>query len=121
MPEAQEVDPSDDLPIVEDERRARVRYPSHQRTLCQTDTAQPDDIWMMGRIRELSETGLSLHIGRRFDRGDVVSIEPIQGMTDSARVIQARVIHVRQDRKGGWVLGCQFTQPLSADELKTLL
>ena len=121
MPEAQKVDPSDDLPVLEDERRARVRYPSQQRTLCQADSAQTHDLWLMGRIRELSESGLSLHMARRFDAGDVISIEPIQGMADSARVIQARVIHVRQDSKGGWVLGCQFTEPLSADELKALL
>jgi hypothetical protein len=75
----------------------------------------------MGRIREISQSGISLHLGHPFQPGDVVCVEPIQGLTDPARPFEARVVHAREDDRGGWILGCEFLQPLNADELKALL
>jgi hypothetical protein len=55
---------------VASDRRAWVRQPSTQRTFIQTDTAQPDDFWFLVRIRELSQTGISLLGKHNFEAGD---------------------------------------------------
>jgi hypothetical protein len=75
----------------------------------------------MGKICELSQTGISLRIGRPFEPGEFLSVEPLQENADLTRVFQARVVHVRTDHSDGWILGCEFTQPLNTEELKALL
>jgi hypothetical protein len=104
-----------------EERRAWVRYPSCQRTLCQESHAQTYDMWFMAALRELSQTGVSLVINRQFEPGSVIALEPIRAASNLTRLIHARVVHVRSAATGGWILGCEFTSPLTGEELKTLL
>ena len=53
--------------------------------------------------------------------GTVLAID-VQGQaTESVASMLARVVHVKVQSDGSWLLGCAFTKPLSDDDLKKLL
>jgi hypothetical protein len=102
------------------ERRAWVRYPSGQTTLCQEKTAQTYDLWFMARICDISQNGIRLVLGHAFELGEEVAIEPIRTRQTFKRALQARVIYSNEEKRGAWLIGCEFTVPLTAQELETL-
>ena len=102
------------------ERRLCVRYASDLPALCQKTDAEVHDIWLRGKIRDLSVSGLRLLLNRPFMTNALIIIEPSQIKNVPPRVIKARVIYTkRHDR--GWVMGCEFTQELTQDELRSLM
>jgi PilZ domain len=104
-----------------DERRARVRHATNQTTLCQKSSAQTDDIWLLGKILDLSTSGVRLLINHPFDLGAIISVEPTKVTREYTHVPQARVVYCRRQPSGGWVLGCNFLTVLSIGELEALL
>lgn len=107
------------VPLGPDERRARIRFATSLPTLCQTNTAQMHDFWLLGKIQDLSTSGIRLHLNRPFDIGSIIVIEPTKSQS-IANVPQARVVYSFRDKRG-WVLGCEFLTPLSPDDIKSLL
>lgn len=105
--------------VATDERRARVRYATSLPTLCQTSTAQMHDFWLLGKIQDLSANGIRLHLNRPFEPGSVVVIEPTKTQS-VAHMPQARVIYSLRDKRG-WILGCEFLEPLRPEDIKSLL
>jgi len=103
------------------DRRAWVRYPSNQTTLCQEKTAQTYDLWFMARILDISQTGIRLLLGHAFELGVEVAVEPIRAAKPFGRALQARVVNSNEEKRGAWVIGCEFTTPLSVQELETLV
>ncbi|HEV3115902.1 MAG TPA: PilZ domain-containing protein [Gemmataceae bacterium] len=106
--------------VLTEERRAWVRYPSSQTTLCQERTAQTYDLWFMARVCDISPNGIRLLLGHTFTLGDTVSIEPIRTKEPFGRALEARVIYANEEKRGAWIIGCEFVVPLSDDELDTL-
>lgn len=103
------------------ERRARVRHPASLETYCQPGTGTLESFWWMARVQDLSQIGLGLLIGRRFEPGMILTVElqsPDQAFT---RVVQARVIHSLPQSPNSWLLGCALENPLTEDELRRLL
>jgi hypothetical protein len=103
------------------ERRAAVRYPCDQDTFCQPIAARKGDDWRWpARIRDISLHGVGLLLSRRFEVGTILVIE-LQGTAKVCeRMMIARVAHATP-HEGEWVMGCQFINPLSEDELKELV
>src|SRR6516164_8638580 len=106
------------VPVSPDDRRARVRYATSLATLCQTNTAQMSDFWLLGKIQDISTTGIRLHLNRPFEPGSVIVVEPTKAQ-GVANMPQARVVYSIRDKRG-LVLGCEFLQPLSVDDIKAL-
>jgi hypothetical protein len=93
------------------DRRAAVRRPSRRGSVarCGWSTSQA---WGAA-LKDVSATGLSLLLHRRFRRGDVLEIEPLG--KDRPANQQVRVVRsAAQD--GGWLLGCEFLSPISDAE-----
>jgi len=88
---------------------------------------QPPTLWggkdlkWGAQIRDISVGGVSLVLRRRFERGAGLAIE-LPGSPDGLpNTVLARVVHVRPQEGGVWVLGCSFVSPLSEEEVATLL
>jgi hypothetical protein len=118
------VSPESGVPLEdpgEDERRVRVRHASSQVTLYQTTGAKTDDFWWSARLRDISTSGLSLLANRSFVSGTILVIEPTKTADAMTRGLEARVVHVRQLPSGGYVLGCEFVNTLTEQEMNSLL
>lgn len=104
------------------ERRTSARHPIRVRAIYQMSTAQPDDFWWYANIRDISSSGLSLHVLRRWEPGTFLATEPMIAPDDSPNDFpQCRVVHAVKASDGGWLLGCEFTAPLREDQLAALL
>src|SRR5438105_9929682 len=89
------------------ERRRAERFPSDLTAVCKPATARDDTHWP-GKLRDISRTGAAVLLGRRFERGALLSLQ----LEDPGRGVEhrlfARVVHVRTEGKGTWLLGCAF-------------
>src|SRR5437588_10204060 len=120
MPDLNSVRADDVVPMFVPERRAWVRYPSNQTTLCQEKTAQTYDLWFMARICDVSPNGMRLLLGHAFELGIEVAIEPIRIEQPFGRAIRARIIYSNEEKRGVWVIGCEFTEALTVQEIEML-
>jgi hypothetical protein len=109
-----------DLPVPEpEEARSAERFPCALETTCQPPSAWGQDPWP-ATIRNISTGGLSLSMHRRFERGSGLAIElPADDGTTST--VLAKVVFVRPDPEGGWLLGCSFISELSEEEVRSVL
>jgi hypothetical protein len=99
------------------ERRAAVRFACTLNTLCQTDTARPEDFWWRGIVRDISISGLGLLVPRAFEPGTLLVIEPL-AKQDAFHTQCVRVIRSTREASGGWLLGCEFAmQPSGGSEV----
>jgi hypothetical protein len=113
------VDPSAELPEEQlvTERRRAPRFPSDLQTSCRPLTTRDGTSWP-ARVRDISRGGVALILRRRFEPGAVLTMELEDPAGAVSRSVFARVIHVRPDEAGTWMLGCAFTGELSDDELR---
>ncbi len=105
-----------------EERRACVRY------LCQLDgTCQPaghpttGETWI-GKLRDISATGVKLLINRRFEIGTLLLLELPRPGWDAIRMLLCRVVRVSKEPQGrDWDVGCILDRELSDDEVQSFL
>jgi hypothetical protein len=102
------------------DRRASVRYSTDLPSLCQKNSAQTSDFWLLARIRDISITGVSLLLNCSFKQGALVEIEPIKASASLGGLLRARVVYSKEETKGGWVIGCEFLNQLTPAELESL-
>jgi diguanylate cyclase (GGDEF)-like protein len=69
----------------------------------------------LATVRDISPSGLGLHMERALPLGTLLTIEPLQDC--GARTLLARVI-CSSHEEGGWSLGCTLSTPLRAEELQ---
>jgi hypothetical protein len=105
----------------ESERRVRVRYTQALKTFCQRGTGELDQIWWMGKVRDISCTGIGLVIQHRFDPETVLVVELENSNQTQSQSFQVRVIRTTPQPDGRWFLGCVFTKELTDAELKAVL
>jgi hypothetical protein len=67
-------------------------------------------------LHDLSESGISLILKCRLNRGDVVLVQPFRHV--GAEVLVARVVRRETTDDGRWLYGCELTQPLSTEALE---
>jgi hypothetical protein len=74
------------------------------------------------KILNISAAGVGLMVTRPFDLGSALSVDlPIANDSDTPTTVPGRVVHVKPQRNGDWVVGCAFTQQLTAEQLRALL
>ncbi len=104
------------------ERRASQRHRIRVRAIYQMAAARTDDFWWYANIQDLSNGGLSLHVLRAWELGTLLSMAPmIPPVGSQIGFPRCKVIHVGKAAEGGWILGCEFTEPLREHELAALL
>jgi hypothetical protein len=106
---------ADEVKALEEERRARVRYPSNvETTVHPADGAEP--VRLSARVRNISRTGINLQVERGFEPGSLLSVELPGPDGRPPYTVLACVVHATP-RDGEWALGCTFARELSDDDL----
>lgn len=103
--------------VVQDLRESQ-RYPCEVQTTCQPPSGWRKDPWP-ATIRNVSTAGISLRLGRRFERGTGLAIE-LPTENGGTTTVLARVCHLEAG-EGGWLLACTFISELSDDEVRAVL
>jgi hypothetical protein len=106
------------------ERRAGARYPSEHDMNCRPAMSlNKHDIgttWL-GRVLDVSLTGIGFTTSRGFAPETVLLIDLADEPRRVSRRLLARVIYARPKSKMRWIIGCEFTCPLSQEELQSIL
>jgi PilZ domain len=106
------------------DRRAEARHPSERDMNCQTavslSKSDRGTTWL-GRVLDVSVTGIGFSTSRRFLSGTVLVIDVSDEAGQISRRLLARVVHARPKSKMRWIIGCEFTCPLSEQELQDIL
>lgn len=68
-------------------------------------------------VQDISATGLRLLIERRFEPRTMLIMNLLGGRPDLPSVLLARVVRVKRDPSGKWILGGVFGPKLSDDEI----
>ncbi len=104
---------------------ARVERRESERLRCNQDTdcrllGRPDDRPLAAWVRDLSATGISLLLPRRFAPGAILAIALENVSQRFLRRYLVRVIHTVEFPNGDWLHGCSFALPLDDDDLRVL-
>jgi hypothetical protein len=104
------------------ECRVYERHGCELPTTCQPIAARSDqDIQWQATIRNVSEGGLAVVLGRRFERGAGLAIElPGTGSRPSETLL-TKVMNISPLPDGKWLLGCAFVSRLSEDEVQCVV
>jgi c-di-GMP-binding flagellar brake protein YcgR len=102
---------------VAEERRVWVRHPADVNTTCQTAEAGPGER-LPALVRNISQGGISLLLGRSFEAGEMLSIELPGAAEGTIYTVLACVVHVRPKNDDEWAVGCTFSRELSDDDLQ---
>lgn len=100
----------------------------YERMVCdQVTTCRPASIMGMNErrwaatIRDISRSGVRLHLERRFEKGTPLALDlPAVGEQETS-VVFVKVVHMKIQDDGTWMLGCQFVSELSDAELQGVL
>jgi hypothetical protein len=88
-------------------------------TTCQPPTTWGKEPWP-ATIRGIGTAGLSLTLGRRFERGSGLAIE-LPAEAGSTSTVLVRVKQVKAHEAGSWLLACDFISELSDEEVQYIL
>src|SRR5262249_43561108 len=78
------------------------------------------DTWP-ATVQDVSRGGLALCLGRRLERGTVLTIEVRASEELPARALSACVMRVQAQGFGHWLIGCEFQEPLTDAEVQALV
>jgi hypothetical protein len=73
------------------------------------------------RVLNVSEGGVALLLRRRFEKGTILRVEIERSDNQPPEPMTARVMHVTPQPDGHWLLGCAFTNKISAEDLQAML
>ena len=99
------------------EQRKTPRHESGVDTLS-TNPDNPGMSWG-AKVRNVSTTGLGMRICYPFKPGTALEVRLQESRV--SRSLQVRVVHAIDLTDGNWLLGCEFTQPLTEEEVSQLL
>jgi len=106
--------------VLNSERRGDERHPCGLPTSGR-QLGRPDDESWTARIRDVSQSGLGLALATPFKQGTVLAINVAGDHERFARPVLVRVVHVKEQAGGEWIVGCNFVGQLSQAELDGLL
>ncbi len=107
-----------------DERRAWIRHDLEYRACGVIDTnvfggsEDSEEFWPLVNSR-LVGWRCGVLLARRFEMGTELSIELSAG-PDLLADWRRSVVRIVPEKSGHWIHGCEFTKPLSEEELYTL-
>ena len=73
------------------------------------------------RIENVSQGGLKVVIGRRFEVGTILKVEIATAGEENFSMLLAQVVRAAPESVGNWGLGCAFLQEISEEEVQGLL
>jgi hypothetical protein len=100
--------------------RRWTRFPCNVETVCYSCDTAPGER-RSGRILNISAGGIGLVLRCQFFEGTLLHFELPQEMNLANPKILVRVVRVREQGDGNWLLGCEFADQLSEDDLGALL
>jgi hypothetical protein len=105
----------------EQDRRVWVRRVRPLKSYCQRGPGEPDDVWWIGQIRDISRSGIGLYMQHHFELETVLTVELENSARKHFRTVQVRVVHATPQPGGFWLMGCAFSQEISEADLEGLL
>jgi hypothetical protein len=99
-----------------DERRIWVRKPCNAEVTGRSATVDEGGQFA-AKVRNISRGGISLRLGRRYEKGTVLSLELPAAREGSTFTVLACVVHVVASAAGEWTLGCSFSRDLEDEDL----
>jgi CheY-like chemotaxis protein len=105
-----------------EERRACVRYLCHLDGTCQpVGHPSTGESWL-GKLRDISATGVKILINRRFEVGTLLAVELPRPGWEATNMLLCRVVRITKDPVGhDWEVGCALDRELSDDEVQSYL
>jgi hypothetical protein len=100
-------------------RRAWVRYPNSRDTLGQPILAETDTDTETGwpaKVQYISAGGLGLLIGRRFEPGTTLIVEPLAAEGPTV-TLPVEVLHASAQDSDFWQVGCKFVTKITDEQL----
>jgi len=101
----------------EPDNRAWVRFACDVETQCRAVAPAHFGTWP-ARILDVSPGGMSLLTPYQYEQGTILNIKLPDGTTSSPRFSLVRVVGVRPIPPDQWILGCEFSDQLSDEDLK---
>jgi PilZ domain len=102
------------------ERRRHERYPCEFIAACGPATGSEEQV-LEGKVVEISRGGLLVAVGRRFEAGAILRVRVTRQVGGSMTTLLARVVHVRPEQDGEWLLGCRLAKDFDEVDLQALL
>src|SRR5262249_26314396 len=102
------------------DRRATLRLELDQGVTCHLIASVGDASWP-ARVLDLTTRGICLISRRRFDINAQITVELANGLKMYSRTVALRITHVEDDGAGGYLIGGEFAQRLTHDELMALV
>jgi c-di-GMP-binding flagellar brake protein YcgR len=102
------------------ERRAYLRYFCDAVAFCQQPNTRQRPPWR-ARVRDLSVQGMGLVFDQGLAAGTVLDIVLENAAGDRSVSLLALVRHGTRMPDASWLLGCQFSRPLTPAELDDLV
>jgi hypothetical protein len=100
--------------------RRWTRFSCNVETVCYTSDTAPGER-RSARILNISAGGIGLLLRCEFSEGTLLHFELPPEMNLACANVLVRVVRVMPHGDGNWILGCEFADALSEDELKGLL
>ncbi len=103
-----------------DERRADFRHPVELEAQCRAlgNARQRWPAWII----DFSLSGMCLRMPRRFEAGSVLEVSfTLQSDKNSERNQLLRVRWVQTSEKKTWLLGCEFANPITDEEIDAII
>lgn len=98
------------------DKRTAPRYRFNYKGFVPLSVAVGTSSWP-ALVRDLSQTGISLVIGQRYDVGSDITARLKRKDRDQYCMLNLRVVHVARRADGHWTTGCIFDQPMHPDDL----
>jgi serine/threonine-protein kinase len=98
------------------ERRAYVRFQCQLDSSCRSLGAGTNLHWD-ARVLDISKGGVALVLNRRFEPGTLLEVDLHTTTPGALHNAMVRVMNVRRQGDGSWVLGCAFSHELDEQEL----
>lgn len=100
--------------------RRWTRFACNVETVCYTSETAPGER-RSGRILNISAGGIGLVLRCQFTEGTLLYFELPAEMNLAQSQILVRVVRVVEQADGNWLLGCEFADQLTDDEVKSVL
>jgi hypothetical protein len=119
--ELPDTDPIDTLPK---ERRSELRYECRLKILhraSEQEERSSSEIWYMGKLLDISCRGIAVSTRVRYFPGTIISITISKPGGGREQQLLARATNLTYVAEAQWRIGCELLEPLSENELKSLV
>ena len=105
--------------LIEAERRHHARHRCTVEATSHPLEAAESIAWG-AVVRDISAGGVGLTLCFPFRPGTYLALD-VKRKDGTSRSLLARVVHVRDQADGSWLLGCEFVKPLDETEIAEMV